>query len=120
MTALEKKFVDVSGMTVEDLLASGEQFIKDAEENQVEQKGWPKNSYRVSKILVNAYTRLLAKRVAPKVTVVALCPGWCRTDMGGNSATRSAEEGAEVAVFCATSNSVESGKFYAENKEIQY
>ena len=36
------------------------------------------------------------------VLVDAICPGHCRTDMGGPDAPRSAEEGAETIVWLAT------------------
>jgi hypothetical protein len=32
----------------------------------------------------------------------AMCPGHCRTDMGGENAPRSAEEGADTIVWLAT------------------
>ena len=34
--------------------------------------------------------------------VDAICPGHCRTDMGGQDAPRSAQEGAATAIWLAT------------------
>lgn len=61
--------------------------------------------YRVAKAGVNALVRNLAHEQSlgrRGVLVDATCPGHCRTDMGGPDAPRSAEEGAETAVWLAT------------------
>ena len=47
--------------------------------------GW--YSYRISKAALNMATRLLAHALASRgITVVAVSPGWVRTDMGGPEA----------------------------------
>lgn len=56
------------------------------------------NSYSVSKAALNQAVQLLAKDDDLRkrnITVIAQCPGWCRTDMGSAAATRSAEEGGQ-------------------------
>lgn len=61
--------------------------------------------YRISKAGVNALVRNLGHETglgARGVLVDALCPNHSRTDMGGPDAPRSAEEGAETAVWLAT------------------
>ncbi len=60
--------------------------------------------YRVAKAGVNALVRNLAHEQGMGmrgVLVDATCPGHCRTDMGGPNAPRSAEQGAETAVWLA-------------------
>ena len=37
----------------------------------------------------------------PDVMVNSMCPGWCRTEMGGDNAPRSAEEGADTLTWLA-------------------
>lgn len=61
--------------------------------------------YRVAKAGVNALVRNLAHEQGMgmrNVLVDAICPGHCRTDMGGTDAPRSAEQGAETAVWLAS------------------
>ncbi len=45
--------------------------------------------YGVTKAALNALTVRLSKELAPWVKVNAMCPGWVRTRMGGQGATRS-------------------------------
>ena len=68
---------------------------------QLAEMGGGRTAYRLSKAALNALTRTTAAD-EPGVLVNALCPGWVRTDMGGASAPRSVEEGADTAVWLAT------------------
>ena len=61
--------------------------------------------YRISKAGVNAFVKNLSYETglgARGFLVDAICPGHCRTDMGGPDAPRSAQEGAETALWLAT------------------
>lgn len=50
-------------------------------------------SYAISKAALNMATRLLANALAAQgATVVAMSPGWVRTDMGGTGAPQAAAE----------------------------
>lgn len=61
--------------------------------------------YRISKAGVNALVRNLAHETghgSRGFLIDAICPNHSRTDMGGPDAPRSAEEGAETAIWLAT------------------
>ena len=59
-------------------------------------------AYSASKTTLNAITCLLAVALKDKnIAVNSVCPGWCRTEMGGSGAPRSAEEGASGIVWLA-------------------
>jgi NAD(P)-dependent dehydrogenase (short-subunit alcohol dehydrogenase family) len=79
-------------------------------------------SYCLSKLALNGATIMLAEALQPKgIAVYAMCPGWVRTDMGGASATRSPEQGADTAIWLATEASPDlSGKFFRDCQEISY
>lgn len=79
-------------------------------------------SYRFSKFALNALTRMLAAdNPGPGIQINAVCPGWVRTDMGGQSAPRNASEGARGIVEVALRESgAASGKFFRDGKEIPW
>lgn len=61
--------------------------------------------YRISKAGVNAFVKNLSYETglgARGFLVDAICPNHCRTDMGGPDAPRSAQEGADTAIWLAT------------------
>jgi NAD(P)-dependent dehydrogenase (short-subunit alcohol dehydrogenase family) len=75
--------------------------------------------YAVTKAALNALTVRLAKELPPTVKVNAMCPGWVRTRMGGDGATRTPDEGADTAVWLATlPDDGPTGGFYRDRKPI--
>jgi len=77
-------------------------------------------SYCLSKLALNGTTIMLADAL-PNMAVYAMCPGWVRTDMGGATATRSPEQGADTAIWLATEASPNlSGKYFRDRREISY
>ncbi len=70
---------------------------------QLTQMGSGAPAYRLSKTALNALTRILAAELeGTNILVNSVCPGWVRTDMGGESAPRSPEQGADTIVWLAT------------------
>jgi NAD(P)-dependent dehydrogenase (short-subunit alcohol dehydrogenase family) len=79
-------------------------------------------AYSMSKTALNAFTRILgATYQGMGVLVNAVDPGWVRTDMGGPSAPRSAQQGADTIVWLATlPDDGPSGGFFHDRRAIQW
>jgi NAD(P)-dependent dehydrogenase (short-subunit alcohol dehydrogenase family) len=81
--------------------------------------GWAP-AYCISKTALNGVTVQLAAAL-PKFAVNSVCPGWVRTEMGGENASRSVEEGADTIVWLASDAPQDlTGKFLRDRKEIPW
>ena len=89
---------------------------------QLHHMGEGSPAYRVSKAALNALTRTLAAEVAGSgILVNSMSPGWVRTDMGGEDAPRSVEEGADTAVWlCMLPSSGPTGEFFRDRESIPW
>ena len=78
--------------------------------------------YRLSKLVLNGLTRIVAREVAgANVLVNAVCPGWTRTDMGGPAAPRSPDEGAGGIVWAALlPDGGPSGGFFRDGQRLDW
>lgn len=80
-------------------------------------------AYRISKAALNALTRMLAAELAGTgVLVNAADPGWTRSGMGGPSAPRGPEEGADTPVWLATlpEGDETTGGLFADRKPLPW
>lgn len=77
-------------------------LLKDFKENLIETNGWPSfgAAYTTSKACLNAYTRVLAKKI-PKFQVNCVCPGLVKTEMNYGIGNYTADEGAKHVVRIA-------------------
>jgi len=82
--------------------------------------GYP--AYRISKVALNALTRILAWELSgTNIKINSMTPGWVRTDMGGAGAPRSVEQGAETAVWLAMlPDGGPSGGYFRDRKPAEW
>jgi NAD(P)-dependent dehydrogenase (short-subunit alcohol dehydrogenase family) len=78
--------------------------------------------YAVTKVAVNAMTRALDEDLEGTGILVNACsPGWCRSDMGGDGAPRSAEQGAASIVWGVTlPDDGPSGRFFQDGEPLPW
>jgi NAD(P)-dependent dehydrogenase (short-subunit alcohol dehydrogenase family) len=79
--------------------------------------------YRISKLALNGVTRMMGVALAGDgVSVVSVCPGWVLTEMGGDGAYLSIEEGADTILWLATvpAGEVPTGAFYKRRAPIPW
>ena len=76
-------------------------------------------SYSLSKMALNGASILLSRALKPKnIAVYVMGPGWVRTRMGGESAPRSPDQGADTAIWLATEGTMaQTGKFFRDRTE---
>ena len=79
-------------------------------------------AYSMSKVALNAFTRILAETYRhDNILVNAVDPGWVRTGMGGRNAPRSVEKGAETIVWLATlPDDGPTGGFFKDRRPIDW
>jgi NAD(P)-dependent dehydrogenase (short-subunit alcohol dehydrogenase family) len=75
-------------------------------------------SYASSKTALNALTRQFAGLGKGKVAVNSICPGWVRTDMGGENAERTPDQGAAIITKLATMENPPTGQYLNDEGEI--
>lgn len=77
--------------------------------------------YSLSKSSLNALTIMFSNELRNKgINVNAMCPGWVKTDMGGEDAPLHVSQGADTAVWLATKKNTPNGKFFRNRKEINW
>ncbi len=78
--------------------------------------------YRLSKTALNALTRIFADELKDtRVKVNSVCPGWVRTEMGGEEAPLSIPEGVRGIVWAATlPDDGPSGGFFRHGERIAW
>jgi NAD(P)-dependent dehydrogenase (short-subunit alcohol dehydrogenase family) len=79
-------------------------------------------AYATSKAALNALTRVLAAELkGDGILVNSVCPGWVRTDMGGQNAPRNVEQGAASVLWAATiPDDGPTGGFYRDGKALKW
>ena len=77
-------------------------------------------AYCISKTALNMLTQQLTAAL-PEVMVNSMCPGWCRTELGGSDAPRTPDEGADTLSWLALeATHTLRGKFVKDRAVIQW
>ncbi|CAA0815387.1 NAD(P)-binding Rossmann-fold superfamily protein [Striga hermonthica] len=121
---LRKKLEDDESLSEDLIDQTMATFLEQVKDGSWENGGWPQvyTDYSLSKLAVNAYTRMMARRLnGQKIYINCCCPGWVKTGMTGWAGLTGPEEGADTAVWLALlSDQLPSGKFFAERREINF
>ena len=118
-------------ITEEELVGLMNKFVEDTKNGLHTKEGWPDTralTYGVSKMGVTVLSRIHARKLSEqrrgdRILLNACCPGWEKTDMGGPTAIKSPEEGAETPVYLALLPSNAKGphgEFVMEKKVEQW
>lgn len=100
-------------------------FIDDVKKGRWSSRGWPENwtEYAVSKLALNAYSKVLANRYQGRgLSVNCFCPGHTQTSMthgtGNYTADAAAELGVNIALIPA--KDLPTGKFFLRSSRGVY
>ncbi|KAF2325552.1 hypothetical protein GH714_030276 [Hevea brasiliensis] len=92
-------------------------FLENVKKGTWKSQGWPEiwTDYAVSKLAINAYSRVLARRYKDcGICVNCFCPGFTQTSMTRGKGTHTAADAAEVGARLALlpPHELQTGKFY--------
>ncbi|CAN6245052.1 unnamed protein product [Urochloa humidicola] len=116
--SLRRMLLDEASLTERDIEGMVSRFLAEVGDGTWRGRGWPEvwTDYAVSKLALNAYSRVLAARLAGegRVCVNCFCPGFTRTDMTRGFGKRTAEEAGRVAAGLALlpPRELPTGKFF--------
>lgn len=118
---LRKELSNVDDLSEERLLEIVERFLKDFKEDKLDVNGWPTNTsaFKVSKALVNAYTRILARKYT-NLQINCVSPGYVKTDLNFHGGVLTVEEGAKGPVMLALIDNKYSGLFFDRTQVTEF
>uniref|UniRef100_A0A5B6ZVN0 Short-chain dehydrogenase/reductase n=1 Tax=Davidia involucrata TaxID=16924 RepID=A0A5B6ZVN0_DAVIN len=125
---LRQQLENVDTLSEELIDGTVNKFLEQVKDDSWTSGGWPQNytDYSISKLAVNAYTRIVAKMLSDqpdgqKICINCYCPGWVKTAMTGWAGHSSPEEGADTGVWLALlPDQLVTGTFFAERREINF
>ncbi|KAH7857700.1 hypothetical protein Vadar_015535 [Vaccinium darrowii] len=127
--SLRHQLEDVDSLSEELIDRTVTTFLDQVKDGTWASGGWPQThtDYSMSKLAVNAYTRLMAKVLSErpeghKIYINCYCPGWVKTAMTGWAGHTSPEEGADTGVWLALlpDQQIVTGKFFSERREVSF
>ncbi|MFL0471481.1 SDR family oxidoreductase [Priestia sp. 179-F W1.4 NHS] len=78
-------------------------------------------AYKLSKLILNGLTQLIAAESTKDIKINAVDPGWVSSDMGGPSAPRTPQQAARSILWLATIGPEgPSGGFFKDGKQIDW
>lgn len=100
-------------------------FLDHVKHGTWKDEGWPKlwTDYSVSKLALNAYSRVLAKKFKGYgLSVNCFCPGFTKTAMTRGQGNHTAEQAAEIGacVVLMSPDQLPTGKFFTGSKPSLY
>ncbi|XP_062522439.1 carbonyl reductase [NADPH] 1-like [Corticium candelabrum] len=123
---LQQQFASDS-LTESELEMLMNQFVSDVEAGVHVEKGWPNpfSAYGTSKVGLAALTKVSARQMSTgdkeDILVNSCCPGWVKTDMAGDRAPLTPEQGAETPVFLAfLPPGSPTGLFFKQKKVVDW
>ncbi|OMO62168.1 Short-chain dehydrogenase/reductase SDR [Corchorus capsularis] len=92
-------------------------FVEDVKKGTWQSQGWPEiwTDYSVSKLALNAYSRVLANKFeGSRLSINCFCPGFTQTSMTGGQGTHSPDAAAQVAASLALlpPHNLPTGRFF--------
>ncbi|XP_058107621.1 (+)-neomenthol dehydrogenase-like isoform X3 [Magnolia sinica] len=116
------KLANVDNLTEEGLETLLQRFLEDLKHGVIEAKGWCMMlpAYSISKAVLNAYTRVLAKRY-PDMCINCVHPGYVDTDINWHTGPMTVEEGAKGPVMLALlPNGGPSGRYFDQTEMAEF
>jgi NAD(P)-dependent dehydrogenase (short-subunit alcohol dehydrogenase family) len=111
-------------LTRDGLVELMQSFVRDVADGVHTERSWPSSAYSVSKVGLNALVRVVARELAGdprRILVNAADPGWVKTRMGGPSAPRTVDQGAQTPVWLAQlPDGGPSGGFFRDRKPATF
>ena len=95
--------------------------IKFEEDEEIKLKYSP--TYSLSKALLNRATQFIAKDekiLEKEIKVSVVCPGWCKTDMGGGGAPRDPQQGADSILWLVNHENLPTGSFFRDGEVLPW
>ncbi|KAH7667365.1 Short-chain dehydrogenase/reductase SDR protein [Dioscorea alata] len=96
------ELADIDNLSEEVIENVLDRFLEDLKKGNLESGGWPLMlpSYSMSKVALNAYTRVLAKKY-PGMRINCVHPGYVKTDINWQTGVLKVEDGAKGPVMLA-------------------
>ena len=110
---------DLTEERLDELLGT---FLRDFEAGALDARGWPTefSAYKVAKVALNSYSRLLARR-HPELRVNCAHPGYVKTDMTIHSGLLTPEEGgSRVAMVALLPEGGPTGAFFQDFEQSSF